>query len=381
MPEKRIALLTSAWTSGSRVLGLADRFLVGYPWAGTWHRPDVRIVAAYARDKPDKELAAERAKEFGFTLFPSVAEALHIGGAKLAVDGVLLLTLDADGAREELVKACVAVFDQAGRGVPVFVGGPLGQTFEQAAFVVKAARRLKFPLLCGSPLPLAVRLPAVDVPLAAAVEEALVVSPGGWDGQGYHALEAALCMVERRRGGETGIKSVQSLGGDGVWRAGEDARWSKLLLRAALSRSDSPQGTTIADGRTQDLVSNGEVAKLAANARACLVEHTDGTRTSVMLLEGAIKDFTFAARVKGGVIATQFFVAPPPNSTETVGLCRKVEDLFVSGKAAYPVERTLLATGIIEAARKSWVSGFARVETPHLAIRYQPPRDSQFCRE
>lgn len=381
MAPKRIAVLTPAWIPESRALALADRFLVGYPRAGSWHRPDLRIVAAYARDRPDKDLAVVRAQEFDFPLFPSVAQALRVGGQKLAVDGVMVLADDTDGARDEVLKACLAVFEEEGRGVPLFVSGPLGQTFSQATFVVDVSRKLKFPLLCGSPLPFAVRLPAVDVPFAAAVKEVLVVSPGGFDGQGYHALEGALCLVERRRGGETGIKAVQALGPARLWQAGEDGRWSRPLLTAALSRSDTPQGNTIADGRTQDLVGNGEVVKLSADARACLVEHNDGTRTSVLILPGAIKDFTFAARVNGAVMAGQFFVGPPPNATQTVGLCRQVEDMFMSGKATLTAERTRLATGILEAARASTTGDFARVPTPQLAIRYQSPRDSLFCRD
>jgi hypothetical protein len=33
-------------------------------------------------------------------------------------------------------------------------------------------------------------------------------------------------MLERRKGGETGVKAVQLLEGDDVWAAGNAGRWS-----------------------------------------------------------------------------------------------------------------------------------------------------------
>ena len=94
-----------------------------------------------------------------------------------------------------------------------------------------------------------------------------MVGVGGSDPMDYHALEAMQCMVERRKGGETGVKSVQLIEGDAVWKAGEEGRWSKELLTAALSRSDTPLGLTVKDGRTQDLVHNRRTAEAGQGSR------------------------------------------------------------------------------------------------------------------
>ena len=97
-------------------------------------------------------------------------------------------------------------------------------------------------MLAGSSLPVTWRLPAIELPLGCEIEEALMVGVGGSDPMDFHALEGLQCMVERRRGGETGVKAVQLIEGDAVWKAGEEGRWSKELLTAALSRSDTPLG-------------------------------------------------------------------------------------------------------------------------------------------
>jgi hypothetical protein len=76
------------------------------------------------------------------------------------------------------------------------------------------------------------------------------------------------CMLERRKGGETGVKAVQLLEGDDVWTAGQAGRWSKDLLTSALSRSDTPLGLTLLDGRNQDLVGDGALPQLVKNSAA-----------------------------------------------------------------------------------------------------------------
>jgi hypothetical protein len=57
-----------------------------------------------------------------------------------------------------------------------------------------------------------------------------------------------------------------------------------------------------------------------------------------------------------------------------------MERLFLTGRAPYPVERTLLTTGLTAAGIESLHLGQKRFETPHLAIRYHPTEESTFWR-
>jgi hypothetical protein len=198
----------------------------------------------------------------------------------------------------------------------------------------------------------------------------------------FHALEGLQCMVERRRGGETGVKAVQLLEGDAVWKAGEEGRYSKELLTAALSRSDTPLGLTVTDGRTQDLVATGELPKLVKNPAAYFVEYQDGLKATMLMLDGAVKDFNFAARLKGaaGIQSTQFLLTPDPNVTYSACLMHKAAQMFETGVAPYPVERTLLVSGMLEACLTSKQQNHARLETPHLQVSYKPPQQPQFAK-
>src|SRR5262245_53157528 len=127
---KRICVIGSIYRYLSHVQHIADRFLIGYPIRGTWHRPDMKVVSLYVDQKPEGDLSAERAKEFGFQIYPTIAEALRCGGSKLAVDAVLLIGEHGDYPRNdkgqilyprhEFFKQIVDVFEHDGVSVPVF---------------------------------------------------------------------------------------------------------------------------------------------------------------------------------------------------------------------------------------------------------------------
>ena len=390
---KRIAVITTVYRYLSHAQHITDRFLVGYPHNGEWRRPDMKVASLYVDQKPPGDQSAERAQEFGFEIYPTIPEALRCGGDRLAVDAVLIIGEHGDYPqnekgqilypRYEFFKQCVEVFEKDGRAVPVYNDKHLSYSFEKAKWMIEASRRLKFPMLAGSSLPVTWRLPDLELPLDCEIESALMVGEGrGSDAMDFHALEAMQCMIERRKGGETGVKAVQMIEDDAVWKAGEEGRWSKELLTAALSRSDTPQGWTLIDGRTQDLVGSGELPKLVKHPAAYFIEYRDGLRTTLLMLDGALQDFNFAARVRGikGLASTQFFLTPIPNVTYSACLVSKIEEMFETGQAPYPVERTLLVSGILEACLTSRLQDHQRLETPQLAVRYRAPRLSQYSR-
>jgi hypothetical protein len=385
---KRLAIITTIYRYLSHGQHMGDRFLVGYPHNGEWHKPNIEVVSLYVDQKPEGDLSGQRANEFGFKVYPTIAEALRCGGKKIAVDAVLIIAEHGDYPvndrgqklypRYEFFQNCVKVFEQDGRVVPVYTDKALSYSFEKARRMVSDSKRLGFPMLAGSSLPVTWRLPDVELPLGCHIEEALMVGENGTDdAMDFHALEGLQCMVERRRGGETGVRAVQMIKGDAVWQGG----WSKDLLVAALSRSDTPLGLTVKDGRTQDLVGSGELQKLVEKPEAYIIEYRDGLRATMLNLRGALQDFNFAVRVKGrGIVSTQFLLTPVPNVTYSACLMNKAEEMFITGRAPYPVERTLLTSGINEACHKSGAEGSKRLETPELAVRYQPPKTSQYCR-
>lgn len=380
---KRLAIVTTIYRYLSHGQHMGDRFLVGYPYGGVWRKPNIQVVSLYVDQRPDGDLSEARAKEFNFKVYPTIAETLRCGAQKLAVDAVLIIGEHGNYPdnekgqklypRYEFFEQVAKVFEQDGRSVPVFNDKHLSYSFEKAKAMVETSRRLKFPMQAGSSIPVTWRLPAIDLPLNCDIESALMIGVGGSDAMDFHSLEGLQCMVERRRGGETGVKSVQRIRGEEVWKLPLD----RELLTSALSRSDTPLGLTDTDGRTQDLVKSGELQKLVRNPRAYLIEYRDGLKAVNLMCDGAVKDFNFAARLKGSprIWSTQFLLTPEPNVTYSACLMHKAAQMFESGAAQYPVERTLLTSGLLESCL---TSKGERLETPHLAVSYKPPKESQF---
>ena len=389
---KRIAVIATIYRYLSHAQHFADRFMVGYPYGGRWHRPDTQVVSLYVDQRPEGDQSTDRAREFGFSVYPTISEALRCGGDKLAVDAVLVIGEHGEYPRNEkgqvlypryeFFKECVKVFEEDGRAVPIYNDKHLSYNFERAQEMVDDGHRLDFPILAGSSLPVTWRLPDVELPLGCEIESALMIGVGGSDPMDYHALEAMQCMVERRKGGETGVKAVQLIEGAAVWEAGESGRWSKELLEAALSRCDSPCGLTEEDGRTQDLLGSSELQRLVENPAAYLIERNDGLQTTLLMLNGAIRDYCFAARLKGVAdpVSTQFFLPPTPNVTYSACLVAKIVEMIMTGVAPYPVERTLIVSGMLESCLTSRVQDHQRLETPHLRVEYRASAESHHGR-
>lgn len=112
------------------------------------------------------------------------------------------------------------------------------------------------------------------------------------------------------------------------------------------------------------------------------MEYRDGTRGTILLLNGHVLDVTFAAKLRGESkpASCLFRLPPPPGARFFDAQVANLEKFLETGKAPYPPERTLLTTGVLDAAMRSHHQHGARIETSELDVRYLPPTDSGFLR-
>jgi hypothetical protein len=88
------------------------------------------------------------------------------------------------------------------------------------------------------------------------------------------------------------------------------------------------------------------------------------------MLSGYVSDFAYAARVDGQVHGVEFYLQNEGPFSHFGYLCRNVQDFFHNHKAPYPPERTLLTTGVIDAAMNSRYENHRKIDTPYLNIAY-----------
>jgi hypothetical protein len=383
-PKKTIAAIVTMYTDDRRLKSHAaviiGRMLAGYSPDGVWTEPQTRIVSMYTDQVPSNDLSRGLAAKYGFRIYPTVAQALTLGGDRLAVDGVVFIGEHGDYPtndvgqklypRYELYSQIVDVFRKSGRSVPVYCDKHFSYSWQKAKQMYDWSRELKFPLMAGSSIPVTIRVPELELPLGCLLEHAVSVGYGDTDAYGFHTLEALQCMVERRKGAETGVAAVEMVAGDAVWkwRDSEAGRWSAPLLDAALT----------ADPKTKP----GRPEDNCKDPALFLLEYRDGFRAASYMLEGHASDFLFAGKLRGRPqpAATHFgFTKGGRPLAHFDGLVYCIEKMFVTGKPLYPVERTLLTTGALSFLFQSRRQR-RRIDTPELKIVYRAPLHDYFER-
>lgn len=391
---KKVAVVASVYWYLSHAYHIAGRFLDGYMKGDEYHFPEFGVASAYVEQVKANDLSRELAKEHGFRISASIEDALTLGTGKLAVDGVLLICEHGDYPynaygqklypRHDYFKEIVKVFEKSGRTVPVFCDKHLSYNRKKAADMVATANKMKFPLMAGSSLPVTWRRPELELKLGTKLEGAVLASRGELEIYGIHALEALQCMVERRFDGAApaaqGVNAVTCLQGDAVWKAGDDGLWSWELLEHALGRSTSRNAGDVRNN-CKRFPRPSTWGNFVKGPIAFHVEYADGLKATVLQLDGHVADETFACRVAGQKKPESclFWLPPPPGAAFLEALSSHVETFLATGKPPYPVERTLLTSGILDYALESRVAG-KRLETPDLNVNYAPPADSGFMR-
>ena len=336
--------------------------------------PDLKLVSLFVDQVGDNDLSRPLARKYGFLAATTINEALTLGTDSLAVSGVLSIgehgkypinpeTQQVQYPRRRFFDEIATTFQRCKKVVPVFSDKHLSCAWEDAKHMFDTARELHIPLMAGSSVPVMWRDPSATIPVGSEVTEAIALGYGGLEHYGFHSLEGMQCLMERRKGGETGVKSVQSVQGEAIWQAEKEGRWSKALFDALVEHSPTPYS-----GKKP------RPKEMAKDAVFYLIEYRDGAKGTIAMGTGFSHEFTCAVSIKGRdkPFAVTFLPEENPPFRHFEHLLRAVEHMIHTGRPAYPVERTLLTTGILDAALHSLADKNRRMETPQLAVAYEP---------
>ncbi len=294
---KRVAAVVTEYRPNTHADAIVSRLFQTDTLDGKGPRRRLKLVSLYMDQLPKGELGRALAKTYGFTISPSVAGALTLGGDRLAVDAVLLVaehgnypsspTGQTIYPKRRLFEQIVAVFRRTGQVVPVFIDKHLADNWNDASWIYETARALHIPLMAGSSLPVAWRYPPDDIQKERRLAEILVLSYHTLDGYGFHALEIAQALAEARKGGESGVARVRCVEGAEVWRRLDRREVDPDLLKRALAvlRNKPPAGRSLPD--------------LVKEPTLFQVTYRDGLNVQILTLNGAVGEWSGAWRVRG----------------------------------------------------------------------------------
>ena len=368
VPLKPVAAITTVYYPHSHADLLIGKILHGYDHAGG-PGPRLRLPAMYMDKVHEEDIGLERAEEHNISLVETVEQAITLGTNQVAVEGVLIIAelgnypKNTKGQkyypRARMFEDVVATFRKYGKVVPVFNDKHLAYNWHNAKWMYDTAREMKIPFMAGSCLPFFWRDPPLALPLGCEVEQAMAVGFSDLDSYAIHTMEALQCQLERRKGGESGVSSVQTVMGDEVFRLEKEGKWSREMYHAIMATFPPEKR-----GSPEDKLGRGQFI---------FIEYRDGFQATLVQLEHN-REWGVAAKLKGQSkpLASWYKGLYTKGSPVFAHQFRAVEKMFLSGKPSFPVERTLLTTGILDAAMTSRFEFQRRVETPHLDIQYEP---------
>lgn len=375
--QKPVAAIVTEYRQNTHADVIVGRILEGYNFDGK-QRPQLKLVSLYTDQVPDNDWSRPLSKKHHVPIFDSIEHAILRGSTTVQVEGVLCIGENGNyptnekgqhlSPRRRFFEEVAATFEKSGRGVPVFIDKQLAHNWADAKATYDRSRELMIPLMAGSSLPVTWRQPRLRIPMGCRMREALAVGYGPIESSGFHALEMLACMVERRRDGESGVYRVQCLEGRGVWDRIPRSIYFDRLLDAALGCCPG--------------VKPGSPEQNCGDAVASfLIDYCDGLHATVLMLNGHTEQFGFAARLSGlnrgtgihsNIAACNFYLQATRPFGHFTYLVQAIERMVLSGHSAYPVERTLLTTGVLDALMTSRHQGQVPLHTPYLVFRYDP---------
>ena len=383
----RVAAIFSEFRFRSHAFDFLENFFKPFLFNGKLVDPGVEVVSLYADQFPKEDMARDVSNRFNVPLYPTIEDALTMGTGGLAVDAVLSIVEHGDYPtnsrgvvmypRKEFFDRAVGVMQRSNRFVPIFNDKHLSYRWDLAKQMYDVAQSCGIPLMAGSSVPLAQRRPAIGLPPNADIEEAVAIHGGGVEGYDFHGLELLQSFVEARRGGETGIASVEFLTGEELSQAAKNGRWSRELVEAAMQAERTLNEPVRGLGKN---LGKGDIP--TEPSHGLLLTYRDGLRATVLKVGSGSNRWNFACRLKGDpqIQATAMFNGPWGNRNLFKALSHSVQHFFRERRAPYPVERTLLVSGALDAAMWSRELNGTRICTPNLEWSYSP-RDFSAFRE
>jgi hypothetical protein len=331
------------------------------------YEPKVQVAALYLDQVPANDLGVAAAAKHGVPIYKTIAEAVSLGTSGEKADGILLIgehgnyPTNEKGQKmyprrrfaEEILKA----MDAFGLRSPIFVDKHFSYDVADCCWMYEQFTKRGIPFFGGSSVPYMEVEPTYDRALLGELREAFVISWGGTESYGFHAMDLLQSLAERREGGESGAVSVEAFVGPDMWSAMDRGEWPEALLTAGLAvQPECPED------HPRDVCDGAILFRIA---------YLDGAVGYVAQLPDFVETWSFAVRLKDGRTVAASCRSSDRPYTHFSTLTRYIEELVLTGKRPCSPARTRFSSCLIDYAMESLHCGFG-VATPELQVTYKP---------
>ncbi|WP_274362101.1 hypothetical protein [Paenibacillus thermotolerans] len=359
---KKVAVIVTEYRFNSHADVILGRLLGDFSY-----EPKVQVVSIYTDQAPPEDMSREAARRLGIPIYPTIRDTIRAEHCPEPIDGVVIIGEHGNYPNNEkgqtlyprrrFLEETLLALDELGLAVPIFSDKHFSYDYREAVWMYNELKRRNIPFMGGSSIPHTEHVPAYDLRKLRTLKEVLVISHSTLvEAYGFHALEVLQWAAERRNGGETGVRTVSVTKGEAVWSAMDRGEWPEDLMLQALS---------VYPG-----LPSVHPREIEPGPILMFIEYEDGTKGYIVQFKSLVEQWGYAFRsVDGEVVAALCNSQLDRPFDHFERLTRMIEEMIVTHKQPFPIERTLLTTGLTCAVVDSFHYG-QTIETPELSIVY-----------
>ncbi|WP_376769524.1 hypothetical protein [Paenibacillus plantarum] len=357
----RVAVIVTEYRFNSHADVILGRLLGDFDYS-----PTIEVVSIYTDQVPHNDMSRAEAKRCGVPIYSTIEETIELPFAEGGLDGVIIIAEHGDYPRDEkgrihyprrqMLEEVLKSLDKLQIRVPVFSDKHFSYNIEDTLWIYQQVKKRNLPFMAGSSIPHTPYVPPIADEQLITAEEWLVASYSNLvEAYGYHALEVLQSVAERRAGGETGIKSIQTLEGAEVWEAMEQGVWPEDMLLSCLALNSSKKIIHPSESNEPTYL--------------IVIEYLDGTKGYVFQQENLESYWSFSLRNQQGIFAAKCESDDDRPFKHFETLTQMIEQFIITGKEQFPIERVFMSSGMINYAIESLYQ-HKKLETLELQIDY-----------
>jgi hypothetical protein len=363
---KKVAVIVTEYRFNSHADVILGRLLGDFNY-----QPQVEVVSIYTDQVPAEDMSREAAARLGIPIYPTIRETVRAEHCQEPINGIIIVGEHGDYPinekgqlmypRRRFLEEALAALDELELVVPIFSDKHLAYDYNDALWMYNQMKERGIPFLGGSSIPHTDYVPAFDPQNLLTMRDILVISSGGLESYGFHAMDVLQSLAERREGGECGVQSIQLIEGAGgeAWAAMDRGEWPEdLLLQALRVFPDLP---------------SVHPREIEPEPALFMIDYKDGMRGYIIQFRRLVEQWGFAFRYgRDHVSAARCDSDLDRPFAHFERLTKMIEKLIITRQPPFPMERTLLTTGMICFAMDSLFYG-RKLDTHELGIAYYKP--------